>query len=273
VETVGTNLLGEPAVGGIVLNSRVITERKHFQAQLEKLVAERTAKLQEVVGELEQFSYTMAHDMRSPLRAMTGYGELVAEMCTECPHEERKEFVGQIVRAARRMDRLVTDALNYTRAVRQELPLEEVDTGELLRSMLDTYPAFQRSRAQITVQGKLPVVQGNEAGLTQCFSNLLDNAVKFVKPGQKPEIQIWAEARGEWTRIWIEDEGIGIPKEALPKVFDMFSRGHRGYEGTGIGLALVKKVSQRMGGRVGVESEPDKGSRFWVELRRAKRKA
>ena len=113
----------------------------------------------------------------------------------------------------------------------------------------------------------MPVVLGNEAGLTQCFSNLLGNAVKFVKPGEKPEIRVWATQRGEWVRIWVEDKGIGISKEMLPRVFEMFSRGSKEYEGTGIGLALVRKVVQRMGGKVGVESEEGKGSRFWIELR------
>jgi signal transduction histidine kinase len=142
-----------------------------------------------------------------------------------------------------------------------------VDTGALLRGMLDSYPEFQPSKAHIRIEGDLPVVLGNQAGMTQCFSNLLGNAVKFVKPGQTPEICIRAEQRDGWTRIWVEDNGIGISPQMRPLVFDMFSRGSRNYEGTGIGLALVRKVTQRMGGKVGVESEEGKGSQFWLELR------
>ncbi len=108
---------------------------------------------------------------------------------------------------------------------------------------------------------------GNEAGLTQCFSNLLNNAVKFMPPGRIPEIRIWAEQQGEWVRLCIADNGIGIPTSMLPCVFDMFSRGHHNYEGTGIGLALVRKVVQRMGGKVGVDSEEGKGSCFWLDLK------
>jgi CheY-like chemotaxis protein len=111
------------------------------------------------------------------------------------------------------------------------------------------------------------VVLGNQAGLTQCFSNLLGNAVKFVRPGEKPQIRVWAEERAGWARIWVEDKGIGISKEMLPRVFDMFSRGSKSYEGTGVGLALVRKVAQRMGGRAGAESEEGKGSRFWLEVK------
>jgi PAS domain S-box-containing protein len=257
-----------------------MTQRKEAEAvlardkeQLEGLVAERTTRLQELVGELEHFSYTITHDLRAPLRAMRGYGEIVSLMCEESGQKEPQEFLRKISTSAERMDRLITDALNYSRSVRQELPLEDVDSGQLLRGMLDTYPELQASKARITVAGNLPIVLGNEAGLTQCFSNLLGNAVKFVNPGQMPVIRIWGEERDGWARIWVEDKGIGISPEMLPRVFDMFSRGSNNYEGTGIGLALVRKVSQRMGGRVGVESQDGKGSRFWIELKRSEAKA
>jgi PAS domain S-box-containing protein len=243
-----------------------ITQQKEFQAELERLVAERTARLQELVGELEHFSYTITHDMRAPLRAMRGFAEMASSACDEKGDRELKGFLGKISTSAERMDALIRDALNYSRAVRQELPLEDVDAGALLRGMLDTYPEFQPDRARIRFESRLPVVVANAAGLTQIFSNLLGNAVKFVKPGQIPEVRISAERRAGWVRIWVQDQGIGIPKPMLPRVFDMFSRGSRDYEGTGIGLALVRKVAQRMGGRVGVESKEGEGSRFWVDL-------
>jgi CheY-like chemotaxis protein len=151
--------------------------------------------------------------------------------------------------------------------MRQELPLRDVDAGAVLRGMLESYPELQPSGAHIQVEGELPVVLGNEAGLTQCFSNLLGNAVKFVRPGQKPQVRVWAEERDGWARLWVEDKGTGISKEMLPRVFEVFSRGNKDYEGTGIGLALVRKMTQRMGGRAGVESEEGKGSRFWIELK------
>lgn len=135
--------------------------------------------------------------------------------------------------------------------------------------MLDTYPEFQNSSADIRIAGVIPGVLGNKAGLTQCFSNLLGNAVKFAKPGQPPVVRMRADTRGDKVRIWIEDNGIGIPPNFQSRVFDMFSRGQRGHDGTGIGLALVRKVVERMGGRAGVESEEGVGSRFWLELRSA----
>lgn len=282
-----------PASGDFVAVFDNITDRKKAQAQLEHVVAERTAKLQELVGELEHFSYSITHDMRAPLRAMKAFGDVVVnDLCASCPHEEPKGFLRRIMTSADRMDSLIRDALNYNRAVRQELPLELVDTGALLRGMLNTYPELQPSRAHIQIDGELPLVMGNEAGLTQCFSNLLGNAVKFVKPSNVPEIRVWAQqlqtvqsppnslhsgtgaassdhstAPGSWVRLWVEDKGIGIPKTMLQRVFDMFSRGHNDYEGTGIGLALVRKVVDRMGGKVGVESQEGQGSRFWIDLR------
>jgi PAS domain S-box-containing protein len=244
-----------------------VTARKEAEAELEKLVAERTAKLQELVGELEHFSYTITHDLKSPLRAMRGFAEIATMMCGDGVQKEAKEALRRISSSAERMDGLITDALNYSRSVRQELPLTDVDTGKLLRGLLDSYPEFQPSKADIRVEGRLPVVLGNEAGLTQSLSNLLGNAAKFVRSGEKPRIRVRAEERDGWARIWVEDRGIGISKEMLPRVFDMFSRGSKSYEGTGVGLALVRKVTQRMGGRAGVESEEGKGSRFWIEVK------
>jgi signal transduction histidine kinase len=192
---------------------------------------------------------------------------MMTEACANCQEQEPKAFLRRISTSAGRMDSLITDALNYSRAVRQELTLLAVDVGALLRGMLDSYPELQPSKARVQIVGEIPLVMGNEAGLTQCFSNLLDNAVKFVKPGQMPQIRISAEQREGSVRVWVQDDGIGIPKVMLPRVFDMFSRGHQGYEGTGIGLALVRKVMDRMGGKVGVESEEGKGSRFWLDLK------
>src|SRR5262249_9506274 len=148
---------------------------------------------EELVAELEHFSYTITHDMRAPLRGMQGFAEIMAEACAGCDAQKAATFLGRIQTSARRMDALVTDALKYSRAGRQELPLEPVDVGALLRGMVDSYPEFQRFRARIEIKGEIPLVIGNEAGLTQCFSNLLGNSLKFVKQGQTPQIRIWAE--------------------------------------------------------------------------------
>lgn len=235
-------------------------------ASLERIVQERTAELRELVADLEYFSYTITHDMRAPLRAMQGFGDLLLEECRSCPNSERHELLNRIRTAAERMDRLITDALNYNRTLREAVALVPVDTAALVRGMLASYPQFAPPVAHVTLAGDLPPVMGNEAALTQCFSNLLNNAVKFSKEGAIPEIRVGGERRGDKTRLWVEDCGIGIPKESQAKIFGLFEKLETGSEGTGIGLALVRKVAHRMRGTVGLESEPGKGSRFWIEL-------
>ena len=143
------------------------------------------------------------------------------------------------------------------------------DPAALLAGMIDSYPGFQAPNACIRIAGPLPRVLANEAGLTQCFSNLLGNAVKFVEKGRIPHVTIRAEQHGPLVRLWFEDNGIGIAPDMQARVFGMFQRLSKDHEGTGIGLALVHKVVERMGGRVGVESEPGAGSRFWIELQPA----
>jgi signal transduction histidine kinase len=202
------------------------------------------------------------------------------EECSDCVHSTRRDFLRRIADAANRMDRLITDALQYSGIVRQHLEPEPVDADALLRGILESYPEFQPPHANIRVDGPLPLVLGNQAALTQCFSNLLGNAVKFVHPDQTPEVRVWYEAGGverqgatdasnphaPTVRLWFEDKGIGIEEQYHDKIWQMFQQLNKSYDGTGIGLALVRKAAERMGGRVGVESEPGKGSRFWVEL-------
>lgn len=238
-------------------------------ARLEEQVRERTASLQEMVNELEHFSYTITHDMRAPLRAIRGFVGVLEDQVGPGLSGESKGCLERISSAARRMDRLITDALSYSKTVQSELVLCPVDAAELLRGIIQSYPSLQPPRARIVVSGEIPRVLANEAGLTQCFSNLLDNAVKFVEPGRLPEVLVRAETRNGVARLWFEDNGIGIPETFWPRLFQMFQRANKSFEGTGIGLALVRKVAERMGGRVGMESALDIGSRFWIELRLA----
>lgn len=240
---------------------------KRANAELEQNVRERTAMLQATVAELEHFSYTITHDMRAPLRAMQGFGRILLDECGECAYGQRRDYLRRIAEAAERMDKLITDVLQYSGVLRERFSLEPVDTEAVVRGILECYPEFQPPQAEIRVEGEFPVVEGNRAATTQCFANLLGNAVKFVRPGQTPAVRLWTERRDGRVRFWVEDEGIGIPKEYQGKIWEMFQKLSREYDGTGIGLALVKKNVERMGGHVGVESEPGQGSRFWFELR------
>jgi PAS domain S-box-containing protein len=252
---------------------------KSYSEELEKIVESRTAKLQETIAELEHFSYAIIHDLRAPLRAMEGYADLIQEEIDSNQLELSQEYIRRIKIASRRMDQLISDSLNYSKAARQELTLGPVNLFQLLDGLVHTYPNFRSDHADVQIDTKLPIVLGNEAALTQCFSNLLGNAVKFSKPGGKPHVHVRAEATlrvstdtsihsfKKFVRIWIEDNGIGISQNTQQRIFELFQRGANDREGTGLGLAIVRKVVERMGGQVGVESEEGAGSRFWVDLR------
>ncbi|HLY09255.1 MAG TPA: HAMP domain-containing sensor histidine kinase, partial [Planctomycetota bacterium] len=237
--------------------------------ELEQLVLERTSKMREMIEELQHVSYAIAHDMRAPLRAMGMFAELLLEDAAQRKlSPETIDYCQRIVTGAERMDALIQDTLNYNRAVLQDPPLEPVALTGLLSGLTGTYPNLQPDRADIRIDGELPVVLGNPSLLTQCFSNLLDNAVKFVDPGVKPVVCVRAELRPSVAKIWVEDNGIGIPKPSQHRLFGMFQKLDNRYPGTGIGLAIVRKVVERMGGSVGVDSDTGHGSRFWVDLPR-----
>jgi signal transduction histidine kinase len=264
---------------------------RQWNSELERRVAERTATLEETISDLEDFSHSITHDLRAPLRAVRSFAQILGEECLVCGRPRAQEHIQRITNAAARMDKLIQDVLQYSRLARSELRLGPVDVQALLRGIIETYPAFQPPQVEIQIEGTLPRVLGNEAALTQCFSNLLGNAIKFVAPGTRPQVRVWAEmgsVEGRMqnaesgvqnhpsritqhaspsVRLWFADNGIGIPKDAQQRIFNMFQRLDKSYDGTGMGLTVVRKAVEKMGGRVGLESDPGHGSRFWVELR------
>jgi signal transduction histidine kinase len=237
--------------------------------QLETLVQQRTAKLQDTIAELEAFSYSIVHDMRAPLRALQGFGQFLADEYSEKMDGTGRDYLRRLVSSAARMDRLIQDVLNYSQIVRGDQPLQPVNLELLIREILVTYPSLQQSRRSVILDCPFPTVLGNEAALTQIFSNLLENAVKFVRPGVEPKVHVRTETRNGMVRCLVQDNGIGIAREHHERIFAIFQRISKGYDGTGIGLAVVRKAAERMGGRAGVESERDQGSTFWVELQLA----
>ncbi len=238
--------------------------------QLESLVVERTARLQESVGELGAYSYSIAHDMRAPLRAMRGFSTILLENYAANLDAEGREYLEKINTAAGRMDTLIQDVLTYTRVAGEEITMDRLDVHKLVREIIESYPQLQAHNAEIQIEGVLPKILGNDARVAQCLSNLLANAVKFVAPGTKPSVVIRAEIVGAEVRLWIEDNGIGIEPKDQKRIFSMFERVHpeSAYEGTGIGLAIVRKAAERMGGSAGVRSEIGHGSKFWIQLKK-----
>ena len=235
---------------------------------LEQRILERTASLQEAVAQMEEFSYSVSHDLRSPVRAMHGYARAVLEDYGDKLDQTGKEFLERILQSGARMDRLISDVLTYTRVSRRETPPARVSLDRLVRDVIAHNPAFAPDHTCVNVQGPLPDVVGHEPSLSQVISNLLNNAVKFVSPGVKPEVVIHCQQNEGRVRLWIDDNGIGIKPEHQGRLFGMFERLHSEgkYEGTGIGLAIVRKATERMAGKAGVVSDGVHGSHFWVEL-------
>lgn len=263
--------------GQFVLASIIdITERKKAEeelarkaAELEAIVAQRTKHLQEVIEQLETFSYTASHDLRAPLRAVQGYAFFVMQKLGDKVEPAVRIQLERMADSAARMDRLVKDLLTYSRVARGEQPSTEVDLDAIAAHIVERYPGLEK--AAIEIKPPLGRVLGQESLVTQALSNLIGNAVKFIPAGRAPRIRIWTDRREGRITLFVEDNGIGIAEEYIPKLFSPFTRLHGDrYEGTGIGLAIVKKAAERMGGRVGVSSEVDKGSRFWVELPEAR---
>jgi PAS domain S-box-containing protein len=244
-----------------------ITANRAQVNQLERLVDDRTAALQRIVADLETFSYTLVHDMRAPLRSITGFAELLATDHASQLDSDGKRHLSRIQHSAATMDRLITDILNYSQLSRSQPQLRIINLDTTVRDILQSHGDFQPDKADIVIENKLPPVRGNDALLNQCFSNLLHNAAKFVAPGTKPRIRISGRVNRDTARIEIVDNGIGIAPEATVRIFEPFRREHAQYDGTGIGLAIVQKVVDQLGGRVGVESQVGAGSRFWVELK------
>jgi PAS domain S-box-containing protein len=280
------------ATGAIVGASKIardITERKRpeealREAQaallahaenLEKTVAQRTTLLRESNAELEAFSYSLAHDMGAPLRAIRNFTQMVVEDCAEKLGPENTELLKKVLSASNRMGRLMQDVLAFSRISRKDLESKVVDVENLVLDIVLEWPELQPPRAEVQLESPLQPVVGQEASLTQCLTNLLGNAVKFVAPGVTPKVRIYSEPRDDQVRLWVEDNGIGIAPDLQQTIFEAFRRIHNteDYSGSDLGVAIVRKAVERMGGTVGVESAVGQGSKFWIQLPRAPAKA
>ncbi|HWQ92742.1 MAG TPA: PAS domain S-box protein [Clostridia bacterium] len=252
----------------ITERKRVEKELRRLKEELERCVEERTARLSETVEQLKAFSYTLSHDLRAPIRTIQSFTEIAREECVGKVDDSTLGLLDDVLAAGRRMDQLILDVLALTRVSRQDVRIEPLAVERIVREIVAERPELRPPHATVTIERPLLPALGHGVSLSQCLTNLLSNAVKFVPAGVHPRVRIHSEMRGSRVRLWIEDNGIGIPREEQQRIFNIFQRLHttHEYEGTGIGLAIVRKASERMGGQVGVESEPGKGSRFWIEL-------
>jgi signal transduction histidine kinase len=257
------------------MENEVLSHSEQLRAANEQLtaanaeLAARTAELNDLLHTMQTFTYSIAHDLRGPLRALNGFSALVMEECGNKLDDNGKSYLHHINEAAQRMDKLLLDLLTYGRLTHVEVtvvPLAlEGSVGKVLEELRGR---IQDRNAVVEVQGALPTVLGNAALLNHVLINLLDNALKFVAPERTPRIVIQARRREGHVRLSITDNGIGIAPAYQEKIFELFVRLHKpaAYPGTGIGLAVVKKAMERMRGKVGLESIPGEGSRFWLEF-------
>jgi signal transduction histidine kinase len=239
--------------------------------RVENTLRAATVEMGRVNRELEAFSYSVSHDLRAPLRAMQGFSQALLEDYAHQLDATGHDYARRIVDAADRMDHLIQDILAYSRLTTEEIRPQIVELLPLVEQVLQQMAVDVEARqAQIVVEPPLPAVVGERLILSQVLVNLLSNALKFVDKGVVPRVRVWAEGGDGKVRLWVEDNGVGIAPEHKERIFRVFERlhGRESYAGTGIGLAIVRRGLERLGGAAGVESEPGKGSRFWIELPR-----
>jgi len=246
-------------------------EAQTLRRELEERVASRTVELADANKRLESFSYSVSHDLRTPLRAISGFAQILARRHRETLNEEGQRYMDNIVRASALMGRLIEDLLNYSRLGRQTVTLKSVALDEVVADVMrQLQPRVAELGAEIHIADPLPLVRGDPTLLTQIILNLLDNALTYCKPGSPPRVELSCrtEPGSREVTISVTDHGIGIAAAQFEAIFGVFQRLHSQdeYPGTGIGLATVKQAAAMLGGQVWVESEPGVGSTFHVKL-------
>jgi PAS domain S-box-containing protein len=270
--TVYRNEAGQ--VQGVFAAARDITEKKAAEAELEKyrlhledLVKQRTEELTRSNKELEQFAYVASHDLQEPLRIIAGYTQLLQQRYKGKLDEDADQFIFFIVDSVVRMQNLINDLLSYSRIETRGGDFESVDCQVVLDDVLHTLQIKVEENDAVITHGPLPTVQADKVQLFQLFQNLISNAIKF-RSDKPPRIHIAAESQnGRWL-FSVKDNGIGIDPKYLERIFVIFQRLHSQdkYPGTGIGLAICKKIVERHGGRIWVESQLGKGATFYFIL-------
>ncbi len=250
--------------------ARDLSALRAYATTLEQTVRERTASLELANSQLESFAYSVSHDLRAPLRGMHGLAHALLHDYGAALDERARDYAQRIVLEATQLDQLIQDLLAYSRLTRIDVTLEAVNVREVVETALHNLDGDIRdSRASIEIEPNLPKLKANRPVLIQVLTNLISNAIKFG--GAQPKVRVRAEQDNGTVRIWVEDQGIGIDPRHQERIFRAFERLHgiEEYPGTGIGLAIVQKGIERLGGRVGVESQEGRGSQFWFELPKA----
>ncbi|MFP2931083.1 sensor histidine kinase [Pyxidicoccus sp. 3LG] len=258
--------LGEDAMAALGAVADAIAqgvERRRAEETL-KQHAQELARSNE---ELQQFAYVASHDLQEPLRMVASYTQLLGRRYKGKLDADADEFIRYAVDGVTRMQRLIQDLLTYSRVGTRGRDLRPCDSGRALeRATANLQAAIQETRATV-LGGPLPAVLADESQLAQVFQNLIGNALKFHGEAP-PHVEVAGEHQGAEVRFTVKDRGIGIDPQYFDRIFIIFQRlhGKEEYPGTGIGLAICKKIIERHGGRIGVESEQGRGTTFWFTL-------
>lgn len=248
--------------------ARAQASLRRLNTELEQMVRDRTRKLEESNQSLETFCYTVAHDLRAPLRSINGYVSILGEATGAEQNTELQTYVNRARTAAERMDKMIVDLLAYGRVSHADLACEWIDLrAEIDRCVAEFSAEIAARQARVQVDAPPSRWWTGRVLFAQILQNLLGNALKFVRPGECPEVLIRAQTTDRGLQLEVEDRGIGIDLTYRDKLFKVFEKLHTGrFPGTGIGLAIVQKAVDRLGGTIEVDSTPGQGSTFRVTL-------
>jgi PAS domain S-box-containing protein len=260
-----------PSDKGLSVYFKDISERKLSEIKLKELnenLLTQARKLEMSNTELEQFAYVASHDLQEPLRMVTSFLARLETKYADVIDENGKQYIYFATDGAKRMRQLILDLLAFSRVGRVDTAIEEVDVTRLLDEKLELYQGLITELKAEIRYGKLPVVRTDKTPLMQVFQNLVSNSLKYRRDGVPPVIEITCREKPTEFEFLVQDNGIGIDSEYFDKIFILFQRLHNKneYSGTGMGLAITKKIVENMGGRIWVESEEGKGAKFYFTL-------
>jgi light-regulated signal transduction histidine kinase (bacteriophytochrome) len=261
--------------GSLIGVARDITMGKQAELQIRRLnqelearVRERTVELEATVGELEAFSYTISHDLRAPLRAISGFAEIVREDCSEDRAEHTRDYLARIVANAERMSRMIDDLLRFSRMARSPLQRSRVKPEQIAAELLRDLAFPEAARAEIRIHS-MPACHGDPALLRQVYANLISNALKYSRDAERPLVEIGSgTGEGGNPVYFVKDNGVGFDPTYADKLFGVFQRLHKEsqFEGNGVGLAITQRIIQRHGGTIWANAVPGQGATFFFTL-------